>query len=138
MTPHYQKATYVSKVNKRAFIFGSQKRKNVLKANTANSYNMNDFRFQPGGKFGPGQEIMYFTHRSHLGQWYSHITGQPQKSIYGIYRQKKDELRELCIALGQMRRDDNATKAQIVALLDHYEFTRDELHVIYPNHHHYA
>jgi len=94
---------------------------------------MNQPPFQRGGRYGPGQELLYCGHRLRLWLWFCIQSGRPLTYTHGVYRETNKVLRELCLSLGLMAIGDNTSKVHMIAMLDNYEFTNEQMNILYPS-----
>jgi hypothetical protein len=93
------------------------------------AHTINEHPYHEGGKHGPGQEMYYSMHRIRLWQWYCRVTNTPFKindpSL--IFKKKKEVLQGVCQSLGL---STEGTNKILIARLDRYEFTPDQVPVI--------
>lgn len=92
-------------------------------------YTINEDPFHEGGKHGPGQEVYYSMHRIRLWEWYCKTTNIPFKikDTSLIYKKKKAILQGVCQSLNL---PIEGTNKEIIARLDRYEFTPDQLQML--------
>lgn len=90
---------------------------------------VNEHPFHEGGKHGPGQEVYYAMHRIRLWRWYCQTTNTPFNlaDTTLIFKKKKEVLQGVCQSLGLTT---DGTNKELIARLDRYEFTSDQLHGI--------
>lgn len=90
---------------------------------------MNEHPYHEDGKHGPGQEVYYAMHRIRLWRWYCNTTNThfQMKDTSLIFKKKKEILQGVCQSLGLASEGSNK---QLVARLDRYEFTPDQLSVV--------
>ena len=92
-------------------------------------YTINEEPFHEGGKYGPGQELYYSMHRIRLWYWYCSAMNAPftYRNVSKVYKMKKEILQGICQSLGL---DTEGKNKELIARLDRYEFTPDQLQQI--------
>lgn len=113
----------------KCFLFKESKPVVTVTITSMDAQTINEHPYHEGGKHGPGQEVYYATHRTRLWRWYCMTTntGFYYKDISSIFKKKKEILQGVCQSLGLAT---EGTNKELVARLDRYEFTPDQLLVL--------
>jgi hypothetical protein len=98
----------------------------TLTVDNMNEFTINEVPYHEGGKYGSGQEMYYARHRIRLWEWYCKSMNVPFhiNETYLIYKQKKEILKSICLSLDL---SDYGTNKVLIARLDRYEFTPNQL-----------
>jgi hypothetical protein len=113
----------------KCFLFKESRPVVTVTITSMDAQTINEHHYHDGGKHGPGQEVYYAMHRIRLWRWYCNTTNTHfhYKDTSLIFKKKKEILQGVCQSLDL---PTNGSNKELVARLDMYEFTPDQLLVL--------